>query len=616
MIFKLQENKENVTEEERLKNENKEKKNQLKMKLKEKVFEHLSTTHLHGLPHIVRSKYWYMKVIWVLMFCAFIIISSWLTSQAYTSYFAWPVVSSVSLYVEQQQLFPAVTICNLEPLITKFASDTIQEKLNPNFNYSLESLQELKNARSSILDKMSGNDISFSFKQSFGYSIDETLISCQFNGNDCMNTSVDFIWYYSFKYGNCYTFNSGYSYNTNTPNENSTKFTQPIKAVSRDDIDHGLNLEIYVGSRDAKYSLEKYGAIVFIHNQSSLPESSNGIFLTPGTQNSIGIEKSFNSYTPDPFSSCEDLSSYNFDRTYYNAIQAVSLSYSQSTCLDVCLRQQIIAQCGCSYMEFIQIKKAHPCGEKNNELDCAYNLFYNFWSENSYSVCSNFCPLECNTQTYSYTISTSGYPTDLYARALINNLAVSTHFNTTPSIDQIKEDVLQLNVHFSNDKYTYTTQSRQYYVYDLFSNTGGIFNLFLGLSIICLAQFLDFLFEMSMIIGEYIRDRHGKKSKKEKKISEEEALKQLVILILFLIISKCLNRCLTYLIFVTKKANRLKRENMTQEELVKYKAVFDEIDKDGNGVIDLAEYRASLFSSHLSKWQKIRAVIFFKLILY
>jgi Ca2+-binding EF-hand superfamily protein len=50
---------------------------------------------------------------------------------------------------------------------------------------------------------------------------------------------------------------------------------------------------------------------------------------------------------------------------------------------------------------------------------------------------------------------------------------------------------------------------------------------------------------------------------------------------------------------------------MTQEELLKHKAAFDEIDKDGSGFIDLSEYRASLFSSHLSKYQKIRAVIGF-----
>ena len=516
-----------MAEDERIKAKNKAKKEQLKLKLKEKVLEHLSTTHIHGLPHVVRSKYWYMKVLWVLMFILLIIISSWLTSQVFTTYYGWPVVSSIILYIEQEQMFPAVTICNLEPLITKHASDVIQENLSPNFNYTLEGLQQLSNVRYSILDKLSGSDVNFTTKQLFGYSIGETIINCQFNGFEC-NSSLDFIWYYSFNYGNCYTFNSGFSYITDTPNENSIKSTQPIKTVSRDDIDYGLNLEVYIGSRDAKYSLEEYGAIVFIHNQTMRPESSTGILLSSGTQNSIGIEKSFNSYTPDPFSSCQDLSTLEFDRTYYNAITAASLTYTQSTCLDVCLRQQIITKCGCSYLEFIQIKKAHPCGESDQELECAYNLFYNFWSVNSYSVCSNLCPLECDTQTYSYELSTSGYPTDLYARILAQSSTVMKHFTSTPSIDKIKEDVLQIKVHFNSDKYTQTKQSRQYYAYDLFANAGGIFNLFIGLSILCLAQFFDFIFEMSMIIIEYFREKKGKKSKKEKKLSEEEQLKQLV----------------------------------------------------------------------------------------
>jgi Ca2+-binding EF-hand superfamily protein len=59
-----------------------------------------------------------------------------------------------------------------------------------------------------------------------------------------------------------------------------------------------------------------------------------------------------------------------------------------------------------------------------------------------------------------------------------------------------------------------------------------------------------------------------------------------------------------------KKANRLKRENMTQEDLIKYKEMFDEMDKDGNGILDMDEFRASFFSADnkLSKWEKIRAV--------
>ena len=96
---------------------------------------------------------------------------------------------------------------------------------------------------------------------------------------------------------------------------------KPIKSVSRDDIDYGLLLEIYAGSRDAKYSLNQYGSIVFVHNQTSLPESTSGIILKPGSQTNIVVEKSFNSYTPYPFSECQDLNSFNFDHTYYNAIK-------------------------------------------------------------------------------------------------------------------------------------------------------------------------------------------------------------------------------------------------------------------------------------------------------
>jgi hypothetical protein len=526
-----------MTENKHAEKEKKERKKQLKIRLKEKVFEHLTTTHLHGLPHVIRSKYWFMKVLWVLFFLLFIGISAWLTSIIYTAYYSWPVISSVSVYVEQDQKFPAVTICNIEPLLSTYASNVTEEKLSqkqPNFDYSLSSMRDLKDVKKAILDGLSAN-FSFNQKQLYGYSIDETIINCEFNGlsctcqydnrSDCTPTSQEFIWYYSYKYGNCYTFNSGYTYNTDKPNENSTKTSIPIKTSSRDNIDseYGLNLEIYVGS-DFKYSLEQYGLIVFIHNQSSLPESSNGIILAPGTKTSIGVEKSFNSYTPNPFSSCEDLDSFNFDRTYYNAILAASLTYTQSTCLDVCLRQQIINQCNCSYLEFIQIKKSNPCIE-DAELLCANSIFYKFWSVNSYTACSSYCPLECYSQKYSYTISTSGYPTDLYAQILSNTSTVKKHFDVVPTVDQIKNSVLKLNVHFKNDKYTFTTQSRQYYAFDLFANSGGIFNLFIGFSLLACAQFLDLIYELVMI---YWESRPKKTKKTAPKPSDEESLKQLV----------------------------------------------------------------------------------------
>ena len=97
-----------MSKEETLKKEKKDKDNQLKLKIKEKVFEHLSTTHLHGLPHIVRSKYWFMKIFWILFFLLMLGLSLWFIVLAYHNYYTYPVITSINKNVEQHTGFPAV----------------------------------------------------------------------------------------------------------------------------------------------------------------------------------------------------------------------------------------------------------------------------------------------------------------------------------------------------------------------------------------------------------------------------------------------------------------------------------------------------------------------------
>ena len=127
--------------------EKKEKIKQIKIRLKEKFLEHLSTTHLHGLPHIVRTKYWYMKLFWLVFFLLMLGISLWLIVLAYQSYFAYPVITSIKKYVDKEPDFPAVTFCNLEPFLSKTASDYIEKHLPYNFNYTNENLDILVTVR-------------------------------------------------------------------------------------------------------------------------------------------------------------------------------------------------------------------------------------------------------------------------------------------------------------------------------------------------------------------------------------------------------------------------------------------------------------------------------------
>jgi hypothetical protein len=69
-----------------------------------------------------------------------------------------------------------------------------------------------------------------------GFNLNNMLISCYFNKNQC--TLDDFVWSYSYEYGNCYTFNS-------RVNETST-----IKTINNAGTSFGLVLELFAGPQD------------------------------------------------------------------------------------------------------------------------------------------------------------------------------------------------------------------------------------------------------------------------------------------------------------------------------------------------------------------------------
>jgi hypothetical protein len=238
----------------------------LRDQFKKKFYEHMTTTHLHGCPHIIRSKYRWVIIFWILLFFLLLGLSLWLAIGFYINYFSYPVVSVINKYVQEQQTFPAITICNVEPLASQTASNLIKNRTsNLEFN-DINDFNRLIDVRNKILSEINQN-FGNAQKQTLGISIDETIINCQFEdypcscqkslNGDCLQTSQEFIWYYSYKHGNCYTFNSGYTYGTNTPSEFSFKFPKRIKTVSKSSIDYGLYLELYINTDNHQYSVEQ-----------------------------------------------------------------------------------------------------------------------------------------------------------------------------------------------------------------------------------------------------------------------------------------------------------------------------------------------------------------------
>lgn len=141
--------------------------------------------------------------------------------------------------------FPAVTVCNKNPFDSSKSKTlkylkSILNKYNilTNLTISGSNEEDFKTIflfRRS-LNLLKSNVIAENYKNSselYGlrYTLDDMLISCFFNGVEC--NSSDFYYFYTFDYGNCFTFNSALNGNTHT-----TSKTGPRT---------GLSLELFTG---------------------------------------------------------------------------------------------------------------------------------------------------------------------------------------------------------------------------------------------------------------------------------------------------------------------------------------------------------------------------------
>ena len=392
-----------------------------KHEVKKTFTEFMTTTPIHGLPQLMNTKTWYMKIFWIIFIGALFGFGIWLVVKAITDYLEHPVVSEVQENIETQMEFPAVTFCNLDPFATQYAIDHVEAKLISVFNLSMNDLiqptwatySNLKKYQNFILNDISDPSYNVSTKQKFGVSLDKTLIDCHYNEESCLDTMANnFIWYYSYRYGNCFTFNSGYTFNTTQPDETSIKNEIPIKLVKKAGPLFGLNFEIFTGVDKSSFSMKTYGAILFIHKQTSKPESkpdSTGvILLKPGTYSDIAIKKSFTTQVPDPYSDCQDLSSFKFDRKYFNILNNEGIKYNQQDCLDLCMQQEIIDKCNCYFLEFFKLDNQTKACLSMDEVNCAYTNYEKFAEKDTVEVCKNQCPLECDSLEYDFTISSSG----------------------------------------------------------------------------------------------------------------------------------------------------------------------------------------------------------------
>jgi hypothetical protein len=174
--------------------------------IKNTIKETLKSSSIHGVPNITKAKFMSLKVMWLICLLGSSGYCSYIIYQSVSDYLKYGVVSFTRIEVVSQLNFPIVIICNLNMFATQHAHNLIEDYLKTK-DFSFMNLSEknlyLYKKYDATLFAISLND---SDKNRFGYQLDQMMLSCVFNLEDC-SVEKDFVQYYDPSNGICYKYN-------------------------------------------------------------------------------------------------------------------------------------------------------------------------------------------------------------------------------------------------------------------------------------------------------------------------------------------------------------------------------------------------------------------------
>ncbi len=93
-------------------------------KIKFLILEWSQSVTYHCFPKIFKEKTCFcMRFIWALIFLVFSSFTCYILVNNIISYYEYDVVSTIRVINEDSSVFPAVTICNSDPYVTKYAEN-------------------------------------------------------------------------------------------------------------------------------------------------------------------------------------------------------------------------------------------------------------------------------------------------------------------------------------------------------------------------------------------------------------------------------------------------------------------------------------------------------------
>jgi hypothetical protein len=454
---------------------------------------------------LFKSEFKSIKCVVALFLTCSICLSAYLTIQTLLSYLSYEVITTSRTLLESPAVFPKITFCNLNAFTSEYSVEflkRINKKFEPlldiynenqmkNLNYDEKNRLASNISLQARIEMNSGN-MNDTEKRKLSRNLSEILLLCKFNQEKC--TSADFVWIFDSKYGNCFSFNAGF---------NSAGNKTELKKMHMPDKTFGLEIELYVNyNENLKLLNRASGAFVQIENSSySNGPSFKGLFVSPGFEYFLTLDRYFKSTLPQPYSNCQidnDLPITDFNSDLYKLISHSEFEYSQTMCFLQCYQLYAHKQCSCldsTIYSFLNYRKCLSQLESN----CLNRFFYENFTQNNFihNYCLPLCPFECNQTEIKVFSSSSQLNGEIYLDMLKEKISLVKDFvERNLDSNRAKESIVKINIFYDSLSYTISTESAKMEVVSLLSNMGGNLGLFLGVSLISLCEIIEALIEI------------------------------------------------------------------------------------------------------------------------
>jgi hypothetical protein len=222
----------------------------------------------------------------------------------------------------------------------------------------------------------------------------------------------------------------------------------------------------------------------------------------------VEIEKTVSKSKEYPYSNCtnnlNDINSYH-SIFYKYIIARNTTTYDQESCNALCYQRFVSGNCNCyDANHSLPPNQSYGLCLNITQLSCNFVNFVSFYGEEGKvnELCSEDCPKECESVTYSKSLSMKSFPTRSFADLFKNYSKIISQFpvGTNITYELIKENFLIVRVYYSKLAYTEITESEKISPFNFLSILGGNASLFLGISLLSFVEILEVIFEIISVI--------------------------------------------------------------------------------------------------------------------